>query len=161
MALKGTLGYLQSVRISLGLILCLSLGQKVLFADCKNQIIRVKNAPPHLRGRIIEFRIDQITYIHEVPNPKREDHSPNFLDELMELIKKEGFQECYAVPLVRMPDGTIYCAGHHRTEAMKRLGEESIPAYIYDWDDLSPAQQDRARIEFPELFTRRVEQLAF
>jgi hypothetical protein len=129
-------------------------------ANCSQSILRVKNALKHLRDKIVEFPINQIYYIHEVPNPRRTDHPPNFLDELTEKIRRQGFQELYAVPLMLMPDGKVYCMGHHRTEVMKRLGETTIPAYIYEWDSLSAESQRKAIQEFPEI-TRHIVQTSF
>lgn len=136
-------------------ILLGALALKRAHSSCYDEIVRVPNATGYGRVQgIIEFPIADITYLHEVPNPKRTDHPPNFIEQLMEKIKIEGFQEKYAVPLLRMPDGIVYCMGHHRTEAMKRLGQRTVPAFIYDWNTLSPSTRDLAMREFPSVFMK-------
>jgi len=124
-------------------------------ASCYEEIIRVSNATAYgLKEGIVEFPIGDITYLHEVPNPKRKDHPPNFLEQLMAKIRIEGFQEKYAVPLLRMPDGIVYCLGHHRTEAMKRLGQRTIPAIVHEWNTLPATTRDFAIEEYPQIFSR-------
>ncbi len=124
-------------------------------ASCYDEIVRVSNATAYgLKQGIVEFPIGEITYLHEVPNPKRKDHPPDFLEQLMEKIRIEGFQEKYAVPLLRMPDGIVYCLGHHRTEAMKRLGQRTIPAIVHEWKTLPAATREFAIEEYPQIFSR-------
>ncbi|MEZ4815860.1 MAG: ParB/RepB/Spo0J family partition protein [Bdellovibrionota bacterium] len=125
-----------------------------LEATCREEIRRVKNPTAlGLKFGIVEFPIDQIVYIHEVPNPKREDHGPDFMEELMKKIEVEGFQEKFAVPLLKMPNGSFLCMGHHRTEAMKRLGETTVPALIYTWSELSPRTRELLLELHPSLLT--------
>ena len=41
--------------------------------------------------------------------------------------------------------------GNHRAEAMKRLGEETIPSRILDWSDVPAEARKWFRERFPDL----------
>jgi len=87
-------------------------------------------------NRISEIPISQID-----PMPDNDDVFPideTIITGLMEEIKENGFH--IPVTLVKKDDGRYLCiAGHQRIEAMKRLGQERVPADIKQ--DLTEKQQ--------------------
>jgi hypothetical protein len=51
-----------------------------------------------------------------------------------------------------MSDGRLVTfGGHHRVEAMRRLGEKTIPARVEEWDGMLKPVQDRWLRLFPNL----------
>jgi hypothetical protein len=90
--------------------------------------------------RIQEFPIGYIQYTHAVPNPAT-GHDEGFIQRMMDDMRQNGFSERFAVPLIHMPDRSYYCGGHHRVEAMKRLGESTIPAVIFEWNQMTDPQK--------------------
>lgn len=98
---------------------------------------------------IHEVGLDWILPLHQVPRPEL---PPDHLEKLQEKLRTEGYDLNQPVPLLIMPDGKIYSAGgHHRIEAMKRLGESSIPSRVYYWHGMSDFVRDTYRNSFPAL----------
>lgn len=98
---------------------------------------------------IHEVGVDIIVPLHPVPRP---DVPANHIETLQEKIRTNGYNLLEPIPVLVMPDGVVYSAGgHHRVEAMKRLGEGSIPARIYYWHSLGEATRVFYRQRFPLL----------
>lgn len=67
-------------------------------------------------------------------NPQK--MSPMKFNMLCEEIEKEGFDEPILVVPSKTEEGCyVIIAGEHRYEAMKVLGEKTIPAIVKDWTD--------------------------
>ena len=57
----------------------------------------------------------------------------------MNSIRQRGYDINQAIPVLRMPNGKLVIGGgHHRVEAMRRLGEQTIPGKVVDWSSLDP-----------------------
>lgn len=61
-----------------------------------------------------------------------EEVDPERVEELAETIDGDGF---IAEPIVVDADEHVILDGHHRYQALRRLGCARIPAYIVDYDD--------------------------
>lgn len=99
------------------------------------------------RQGVIEVSLDQLNPLHPVPRPGM---PPNHIQNLASSIKANGYDLNQAIPVARMPDGClVQLGGHHRTEAMRQLGETTIPARVVDWNFLSSSVQNWWRQQFP------------
>jgi hypothetical protein len=75
---------------------------------------------------------------------------PNHIASLAASIAANGYDVSQAIPVVRMPDGRlVQLGGQHRAEAMRQLGEVTIPARVVDWSSLAPAVQGWWQQRFP------------
>jgi hypothetical protein len=75
---------------------------------------------------------------------------PNHIPNLAASVKANGYDLSQAIPVARMPDGRlVQLGGHHRAEAMRRLGETTAPARVVDWASLAPQVQQWWRQQFP------------
>jgi len=102
------------------------------------------------RPGVVEVPLDQLVPLHPVP---RLGKPPNYIADLANNIRSNGYQLNKAIPVIRMPDGRLIIgSGHHRVEAMRSLGEQTIPARVLDWDALLPGVQDWYRGTFPGVF---------
>lgn len=99
------------------------------------------------RPGVIEVALDQLNPLHPVPRPNM---PANHLQNLASDIQANGYDLQQAIPVARMPDGRlVQLGGHHRAEAMRQLGQATIPARVVNWDSLAPAIQNRWRQRFP------------
>lgn len=90
---------------------------------------------------ITEVPLKDILPLHGVPRPGM---PKNWISELANKIKSEGYNVKHAIPVLRLPNGKLVSAGgHHRVAAMKSLRENSIPSRIVDWTSLSGKAQQR------------------
>jgi ParB-like chromosome segregation protein Spo0J len=111
-----------------------------------NPIPRVGTARPGVG----EVPLDQLIPLHSVPRPGK---VPGYIAQLANEIQSNGYQLSQPIPVFRMPDGRLVMAGgHHRAEAMRSLGETTIPARVVEWDTLDPAVQKRYEDAFPGVF---------
>jgi len=100
------------------------------------------------RPGVVELPLDQLNGLHPVPRPGT---PPNHIQSLAASIQARGYDVSQAIPVARMPDGRfVQLGGHHRAEAMRQLGEASIPARVVDWNSLAPAMQNWWRQRFPQ-----------
>uniref|UniRef100_UPI003AA7BF11 RHS repeat-associated core domain-containing protein n=1 Tax=Tenacibaculum sp. TaxID=1906242 RepID=UPI003AA7BF11 len=91
--------------------------------------------------KVVEMGIDKLNALHSVP---RAGKGVNYIDDLAELISKNGYDINQAIPVVKMPNGRLVISGgHHRVAAMKKLGENTIPSVMRNWNNLSKAVQQR------------------
>jgi ParB-like chromosome segregation protein Spo0J len=85
--------------------------------------------------------------LHTVPRPGV---PPNHIQGLATRIRTNGYDLAQPIPVARMPDGRLVTmGGHHRAEAMRQLGETTIPARVVDWNSLPTRVQDIYRQNFP------------
>jgi ParB-like chromosome segregation protein Spo0J len=99
------------------------------------------------RQGVVEILLTQLHPLHPVPRPGV---PPNHISNLAVSIQANGYDLSQAIPVVRMPDGRlVQLGGHHRVEAMRQLGETTIPARIVDWHTLSPVVQHWWQRRFP------------
>lgn len=104
---------------------------------------RVGNARPG----IVEVPLADLNPLHPVPRPGK---PPNYIADLANKIKTNGYDLGQAIPVARMSDGRlVQLGGHHRAAAMGQLGETTIPARVVDWDSWSPRVQNWWRDQFP------------
>jgi ParB-like chromosome segregation protein Spo0J len=95
----------------------------------------------------MEVPLGQLHPLHAVPRPTA---PPNHIQNLAASIKAAGYDRNQAIPVARMPDGRlVQLGGHHRAEAMRRLGETTIPTRVVEWASLSPQVQRWWRQQFP------------
>ena len=72
----------------------------------------------------------------------------------VELYKRNGFDHKYAVPILDMGDGTYillesqFPAVRRRLEAMRTLGEKTIPARVSLWADFDEGHRDWLRKQY-------------
>lgn len=91
--------------------------------------------------------MDQLNPLHPLP---RAGKPSNYIPDLANKIKTNGYDVGQAIPVARMPDGRlVQLGGHHRAEAMRQLGEKTIPGRIVEWNSLSPNVQQWWRNQFP------------
>lgn len=111
---------------------------------------RIRNNPR--RVVISEVEIDQLRPLHPVSRP--EVPKPvGYIEELKRRLLTEGFRESHAVAAIRMPDGTMLIgSGHHRVQAMRELGQRTVPAEIHVWDELDQLTRDFYSSMFPDVF---------
>jgi len=64
---------------------------------------------------------------HEKISPKR-------VNEVMMMIKRAGK---FTVPILVEKKSKVILDGHHRVEAMKKMGEKRIPARLVDYKNIS------------------------
>jgi hypothetical protein len=77
---------------------------------------------------MVEVELDQLKPIHDVP---RKEMPAGHIDNLAAKLKAEGYNVANPVVAYEMPNGDLVLrAGHHRVEAMRRLGEKTIPTRI-------------------------------
>ncbi len=94
-----------------------------------------------------EVPLGQLHPLHPVPRPGV---PPGHIASLAAGIRANGYDVAQAIPVARMPDGRmVQLGGHHRVEAMRQLGEVTIPARVVDWASLAPAVQRWWRQRFP------------
>jgi hypothetical protein len=106
-------------------------------------VIRVGIARPG----VVEVPLNQLHPLHPVPRPGL---PPNYIQGLAAKIRTTGYDVTRAIPVARMPDGRlVQLGGHHRAEAMRQLGEATIPGRIVEWNSLAPAVRQRWRRSFP------------
>jgi hypothetical protein len=87
------------------------------------------------RQGVGEILLSQLHPLHPVPRPGV---PPNPISNLALSIQANGYDLSQAIPVARMPDGRlVQLGGYHRAEAMRQLGETTIPVRIVDWDTLS------------------------
>ena len=99
------------------------------------------------RQGVVDILLSQLHPLHPVPRPGV---PPNHIANLALSIQANGYDLSQAIPVARMPDGRlVQLGGHHRAEAMRQLGETTIPARIVDWDTLSPVVQHWWQQRFP------------
>jgi ParB-like chromosome segregation protein Spo0J len=99
------------------------------------------------RQGVAEVPLDQLHPLHSVPRPGV---PPGHILNLASSIRANGYDVSQAIPVSRMPDGRlVQLGGHHRAEAMRQLGEATIPARVIDWTSLAPAVQRWWRQKFP------------
>ncbi|MDP3274724.1 MAG: RHS repeat-associated core domain-containing protein, partial [Deltaproteobacteria bacterium] len=80
---------------------------------------------------IEEVALDSLTALHPVP---RAEQPPNHIEDIMQNIQSNGYNRGLAILVLRMPRGELLIGGgHHRAEAMRRLGETTIPARVVNW----------------------------
>jgi ParB-like chromosome segregation protein Spo0J len=91
-----------------------------------------------------------LSQLHPLPSVPRPNKPPTHIQDLASKIQASGYDLQRAIPVARMPDGRlVQLGGHHRAEAMRQLGETTIPARVIDWNSLPPALQKRWRQGFP------------
>jgi hypothetical protein len=67
---------------------------------------------------------------------------PNHIQNLAHKIHANGSDLARPIPVARMPDGRlVQTGGHHRVEAMRQLGEPTIPARVVDGNSIDPGVQ--------------------
>jgi hypothetical protein len=99
------------------------------------------------RQGVVEILLSLLHPLHPVPRPGV---PPNHIAHLALDIQANGYDLSQAIPVARMPNGRfVQLGGHHRAEAMRQLGETTIPARIVDWDTLSPVVQHWWQQRFP------------
>jgi hypothetical protein len=100
------------------------------------------------RQGVIEVPLADLYPLHPVPRPAM---PLNHIANLANSIRANGYDLSQAIPVSRMPDGRlVQLGGHHRAEAMRQLGEKTIPARITAWDDISQPAQNKFRQSFPQ-----------
>ncbi len=73
----------------------------------------------------VRFELLDINLVH-----CHEEIQPDLLEEVMEEIKSDG----YVKRPILVADGSwVILDGHHRCEALRRLGCRKIPAYVIDY----------------------------
>ena len=91
---------------------------------------------------------------HPVPNIFRMDLPTdhrlwipiNHIENLAKSIMKNGYDLRFPSQVFIMPDGRwIGFNGHHTREAMKLIGQETVPASIFIWSKASEAQKRSLR----------------
>jgi len=98
------------------------------------------------RPGVSEVPLDQLHPLHSVPRPGI---PVSHIQNLASSIQSNGYDLGQAIPVARMPDGRlVQLGGHHRAEAMRQLGEATIPARIVDWDAISSAARTKYRQTF-------------
>ena len=96
---------------------------------------------------ITEVPLADLSPLHSVPRPGV---PASHIQDLMAELQTNGYDLAQPIPVARMPDGRfVTMGGHHRVEAMKRLGETTIPARIVDWNSINPGAQNLYRQWFP------------
>jgi ParB-like chromosome segregation protein Spo0J len=96
---------------------------------------------------VTEVPLADLNPLHPIP---RAGTPPNHVQDLATLIRTNGYDMTQPIPVARMPDGRLVTmGGHHRAEAMRLLGETTIPARVVDWDSISPGAQNLYRQMFP------------
>ncbi len=100
----------------------------VTFARVGPVVKRVGKAPS---GIIIkEVPIAKLNPIHDVP---RAGVPKGHIEGIMGAMSKSGYDVSRPVSATKLPDGTlIITGGHHRLEAMRRLGELQVPVQIFE-----------------------------
>ena len=96
-----------------------------------------------------ELPLSKIEPLHPVPRSVKPE---GYIDELADTLRGGFDRSKGTADVFRMPDGTYRMAnGNHRAEAMKRLGEVTIPSRVLDWKD-NPAEAHKwFRERFPDL----------
>ncbi len=93
--------------------------------------------------------LSKIEPLHPVPRSVKPE---GYIDELADTLRGGFDRSKGTADVFRMPDGTYRMAnGNHRAEAMKRLGEETIPSRVLDWKDVPAEAQKWFRERFPDL----------
>jgi hypothetical protein len=91
------------------------------------------------RQGVTEVSLGDLHPLHPVQRPGV---PPGHIANLAASIRVNGYDLSQAIPVVRMPDGRlVQLGGHHRTEAMRQLGEVTIPGRVVDWGSLASAVQ--------------------
>jgi hypothetical protein len=99
------------------------------------------------RQGVIEAPLSELQPLHPVPRPGV---PPGHIAGLAASIRASGYDLGQAIPVARMPDRRlVQLGGHHRAEAMRQLGEVTIPARVVDWSSLAPAVQHWWQQRFP------------
>jgi ParB-like chromosome segregation protein Spo0J len=102
------------------------------------------------RSAVVEIPLDQLIPLHPVPRPIK---PANYLADLANQIRQNGYRLDRPVVALRMPDGRLVIGGgHHRVAAMRLLGQATIPARVVDWTSVTPSTQDWYRDNFPGVF---------
>jgi ParB-like chromosome segregation protein Spo0J len=108
-------------------------------------VARVGNPRPGVK--VAEVPLVDLHPLHPVPRPGT---PPNHIQDLANKIQANGYDLTQPIPVARMPDGRlVQMGGHHRAEAMRQLGEPTIPARVVDWDSIDPGVQSMYRQVFP------------
>ena len=82
------------------------------------------------RQGVVEILLSQLHPLHPVPQPGVQ---PTHIANLALSIQANGYDVSQAIPVARMPGWTFGAAwGTPRAEAMRQLGETTIPARIVD-----------------------------
>jgi len=99
------------------------------------------------RPGVVEVPLADLHPLHRVPRPRR---PPNYIQDLANKIRMNGYDLARPVPVARMPDGRlVQLGGHHRAAAMGQLGESTIlPARVVDWNSMGPAVRKWYRQKF-------------
>ena len=68
-------------------------------------------------------------------------------------MRETGFDRERAIGVFRMPDDKlILMGGNHRLAAMRQLGEKTIPAVIFDWEDVGRVTRVFYTTRYPDAF---------
>lgn len=87
---------------------------------------------------VSELNVNSLRPIHDVPRSGVPD---GHIDGIMKDIQKNGYDVTSPVSATRLPNGDlIITGGHHRLEAMKRLGESTVPVKVFDYSTTPPFQ---------------------
>jgi hypothetical protein len=74
----------------------------------------------------------------------------DYIRDLADAIRANGYDLARAIPVARMPDGRlVQLGGHHRAAAMGQLGESTIPGRIVEWTTLPGRVQRWWQGQFP------------
>lgn len=90
---------------------------------------------------LVEINIDGLAFWHKVPRSNQKEPL-KAIDKLAKSFQDEGFRLYEAPHVVKVNDQYIISDGMHRTAAMYRAGEKTIPARIFNWDDLPTDTQN-------------------
>ena len=107
----------------------------------------VRVGTTRMGSAVSEVPLVDLRPLHSVPRPGM---PPNHIQDLANQIQTNGYDMSQPIPVARMPDGRlVQLGGHHRAEAMRRLGETTIPARIVDWNFIDPGVRRMYRQLFP------------
>lgn len=107
----------------------------------------LRTGSPRPGVTVTEVVLADLHPLHPVPRPGV---PPSHVQDLAARIQAAGYDLAQPVPVARMPDGRlVLMGGHHRAEAMRQLGETTIPARVVEWNAITPGAQDLYRQTFP------------
>jgi len=93
-----------------------------------------------LNCRISEYPLDPLISVHSVPRKGNEEGYARLQASLVE----EGYDLRFPVHVYQMPNGDdLIASGSHRVNAMRLLGEETVPAVIHQVDEGVADRADR------------------
>lgn len=137
-----------SVRSALKDVLLENDHDKIIVTRTKGSrgYIEAKDA---VAGGPYEMKIDKIVYTHEVNPPWRRDIDDGHIRRLKFSLIYEGYDISTIISVFLMPDGHLRLAsGHHRVQALKEIGEISVPVQIIRWEDFHIMGKDFYRDVF-------------